>query len=114
MPSGYFQLNRSLQLLRSYLNAVYGQGDWVKGFFDNQIFLNRDLIEDANIAWKIPEKGGKVYGTILGYSCSGTHVAFEMSDFSGGLLLKMNNNFRHQRSGDVMIALNPGWVEKTR
>ena len=31
VPSGYFRLNQSLQLLRSYLNAVYGQGDWVRG-----------------------------------------------------------------------------------
>ncbi|HPT12670.1 MAG TPA: alkaline phosphatase family protein, partial [Bacteroidales bacterium] len=50
IPSGYFKLNQSLQLLRSYLNAVYGQGDWIKGFHDNQIFLNRTLIEDANIS----------------------------------------------------------------
>ncbi|HMT67020.1 MAG TPA: alkaline phosphatase family protein, partial [Bacteroidales bacterium] len=34
VPAGYFRLNQSLQLLRSYLNAVYGQGDWVRGFLD--------------------------------------------------------------------------------
>lgn len=114
VPSGYFKLNQSLQLLRSYLNAIYGQGDWVKGFFDNQIFLNRALIEDAKIDLEEIQK--KVARFMVQFSGVATAVptsAFEMSDFSGGMLLKMNNNFSQQRSGDVMIALNPGWVEKT-
>ncbi len=113
VPAGYFKLNQSLQLLRSYLNAIYGQGDWVKGFFDNQIFLNRALIEDAKISLEEIQK--RVARFMVQFSAISEAVptsAFEMSDFSGGLLLKMNNNFSQQRSGDVMIALNPGWVEK--
>jgi len=114
IPSGYFRLNQSLQLLRSYLNAIYGQGDWVKGFFDNQIFLNRGLIEDADVNLEDIQK--KVARFMVQFSGIATAVptsAFEMSDFAGGLLVKMNNNYSPQRSGDVMIALNPGWVEKT-
>jgi hypothetical protein len=114
VPSGYFKLNQSLQLLRSYLNAIYGQGDWVKGFFDNQIFLNRALIEDAKIDLEeIQKKVARFMVQFSGVAAAVPTSAFEMSDFSGGMLLKMNNNFSQQRSGDVMIALNPGWVEKT-
>jgi len=114
VPSGYFKLNQSLQLLRSYLNAIYGQGDWVKGFFDNQIFLNRALIEDAKISLEeIQMRVARFMVQFSGIAAAVPTSAFEMSDFSGGLLLKMNNNFSQQRSGDVMIALNPGWVEKT-
>ncbi len=114
IPSGYFRLNQSLQLLRSYLNAIYGKGDWVKGFFDNQIFLNRGLIEDADISLEeIQKKVARFMVQFSGIAAAVPTSAFEMSDFAGGLLLKMNNNFSQQRSGDVMIALNPGWVEKT-
>jgi hypothetical protein len=114
IPSGYFRLNQSLQLLRSYLNAVYGQGDWVKGFFDNQIFLNRALIEDADINLEdIQKKVARFMVQFSGIAAAVPSSAFEMSDFSGGLLLKMNNNFSPQRSGDVIISLSPGWVEKT-
>jgi len=114
IPSGYFRLNQSLQLLRSYLNAVYGQGDWVRGFFDNQIFLNRALIEDADISLEeIQKKVARFMVQFSGVAAAVPTTAFEMSDFAGGLLLKMNNNFSQQRSGDVMIALNPGWIEKT-
>lgn len=114
IPSGYFRLNQSLQLLRSYLNAIYGKGDWVKGFFDNQIFLNRALIEDADISVEdIQKKVARFMVQFSGIAAAVPTSAFEMSDFAGGLLLKMNNNYSQQRSGDVMIALNPGWVEKT-
>lgn len=114
IPSGYFRLNQSLQLLRSYLNAVYGQGDWVKGFFDNQIFLNRALIEDAHIDLEeIQKKVARFMVQFSGIATAVPSSAFEMSDFSEGVLKKMNNNFSPQRSGDVIITLNPGWVEKT-
>jgi hypothetical protein len=114
VPAGYFRLNQSLQLLRSYLNAVYGQGDWVRGFFDSQIYLNRGLIEGAKINLEdMQKKVARFMVQLSGISAAVPTSAFETSDFSGGLLRKMSNNYNQLRSGDVMIALNPGWVEKT-
>jgi hypothetical protein len=113
IPSGYFKLNQSLQLLRSYLNAVYGQGEWIKGFHDNQIFLNRTLIEDANIS--LEEMQRKVARFMVQFSGIANAVpcsVIETGTFSEGLLEKMSNSISPQRSGDVMIVLNPGWVEK--
>lgn len=113
IPSGYFRLNQSLQLLKSYLNAVYGQGDWVKGFFENQIFLNRSLIEDADISLEdMQRKIARFMVQFSGVSNAVPCSTFEMSTFNEGILKKMNNSFSPQRSGDVMITLNPGWVEK--
>jgi predicted AlkP superfamily pyrophosphatase or phosphodiesterase len=113
IPSGYFKVNQSLQLLRSYLNAVYGQGDWVKGFYDNQIFLNRALIEDADVSLEdIQKKVARFMVQFSGIASAVPCSSFEMSDFTGGILLKMSNSYTSQRSGDVMISLNPGWIEK--
>ena len=114
IPSGYFRVNQSLQLLRSYLNAVYGQGDWVKGFHENQIFLNRALVENADISLDdIQKKVARFMVQFAGIASAVPCSYFEMSDYTGGVLLKMSNSFSPQRSGDVMISLNPGWVEKT-
>lgn len=114
IPTGYFRLNQSLQLLRSYLNAVYGQGDWIKGFYENQIFLNRALIEDADINLEdIQKKVARFMVQFSGIASAVPCSTFEMSSYRDGLLLKMNNSFSPQRSGDVMISLNPGWIEKT-
>ena len=113
IPSGYFRVNQSLQLLRSYLNAIYGQGDWVKGFYENQIFLNRALIEDADISLEdIQKKVARFMVQFSGIASAVPCSFFEMSDFNSGILLKMSNSFSSQRSGDVMISLNPGWIEK--
>jgi hypothetical protein len=113
IAAGYFKQTLALQLLKSYLNAVYGQGDWVKGYYEKQIFLNRVLIEDAKIPLEdIQKKVARFMvqftGVASAYPCS----AFETGDFESGHLKRIENNFMPQRSGDVIITLNPGWVEK--
>jgi predicted AlkP superfamily pyrophosphatase or phosphodiesterase len=113
IPSGYFNQNQALQLLRSYLNAVYGEGDWVKGYSERQIFLNRTLIEDARLSLDdVQTKVARFLVQFKGVSAAYPLSAFESNDFSSGNLKKIVNNFNPQRSGDIIVTLNPGWVEK--
>lgn len=113
IPSGYFKQNQSLQLLRSYLNAIYGEGDWVKGYSEKQVFLNRTLIEDAKIPLEeIQKKVARFLVQFTGVATAYPYSAFEANDFGNGNLKKIINNFSPQRSGDVIITLNSGWVEK--
>ncbi|MGQ9619998.1 MAG: alkaline phosphatase family protein [Bacteroidales bacterium] len=115
IPSGYFRNNQAIQLLKIYLNAVYGQGDWVKGYYQNQVYLNRTLLEDARIS--LDEVQKKVARFLMQHSGVATAIpllVFETSGFSAvGPLQKALNNYIPQRSGDVLITLSPGWVEKT-
>ncbi len=113
IPAGYFRQNQALQLLRSYLNAVYGEGDWVRGYVEKQIFLNRTLIEDAKIPIEeVQKKVARFLVQFTGVSSAYPYSAFESNDFGNGNLKKIINNYSPQRSGDVIITLNPGWVEK--
>lgn len=113
ISAGYFRQNQALQLLKSYLNAVYGQGDWVKGYFEKQVFLNRVLIEDAKIPLEeIQKKVARFLVQFSGVASAYPYSAFEANDFGNGHLKRIVNNFTPQRSGDVIITLNPGWVEK--
>jgi predicted AlkP superfamily pyrophosphatase or phosphodiesterase len=113
IPTGYFKQTQAMQLLKSYLNAIYGQGDWVKGYFEKQIFLNRVLIEDAKIPLEdIQKKVSRFLIQFSGVSSAYPYSAFEANDFSNGHLRKIVNSFTPQRSGDIIITLNPGWVEK--
>jgi hypothetical protein len=92
---------------------VYGQGDWVKGYFEKQIFLNRTLIEDAKIPLEdIQKKVARFLVQFSGVASAYPYSAFEANDFGNGHLKRIVNNFTPQRSGDVIIILNPGWVEK--
>ena len=113
VPTGYFKQTQALQLLKSYLNAVYGQGDWVKGYYEKQVFLNRVLIEDAKIPLEdIQKKVARFLVQFTGVASAYPYTAFEANDFSNGHLKRIVNSFSPQRSGDVIITLNPGWVEK--
>ena len=113
IPSGYFKQTQALQLLRSYLNAVYGEGDWVKGYSEKQVFLNRTLIEDARKPLEeVQKKVARFLVQFSGVSAAYPYTAFEANDFGNGNLKRINNNFSPQRSGDVIVTLNSGWVEK--
>lgn len=113
IPSGYFKQNQALQLLRSYLNAVYGEGNWVKGYSERQVFLNRTLIEDARLSLDdVQKKVARFLVQFTGVEAAYPYSAFEANDFGNGNLKRIINNFSPQRSGDVIITLNPGWIEK--
>lgn len=113
IPAGYFKQNQALQLLRSYLNAVYGEGDWVKGYSERQVFLNRTLIEDARLSLEdVQKKVARFLVQFTGVAAAYPYSAFEANDFGNGNLKRIINSFNPQRSGDVIVTLNPGWVEK--
>jgi predicted AlkP superfamily pyrophosphatase or phosphodiesterase len=113
IPAGYFRQNQALQLLRSYLNAVYGEGDWVKGYQEKQIFLNRTLIEDAKIPIEeVQKKVARFIVQFSGVASAYPYSVFESSDFGNGNMKRIINDFSAQRSGDVIVTLNSGWVEK--
>jgi predicted AlkP superfamily pyrophosphatase or phosphodiesterase len=113
IPAGYFKQNQALQLLRSYLNAIYGEGDWVKGYSERQVFLNRTLIEDARLSLEdVQKKVARFLVQFTGVSAAYPYSAFEANDFGNGNLRRIINSFSPQRSGDVIVTLNPGWVEK--
>lgn len=113
IPSGYFRQNQAVQLLRSYMNAVYGEGDWIKGYSERQVFLNRTLIEDARLPLdEVQKKVTRFLVQFTGVAAAYPYSAFESNDFGNGNLKRIMNNFNPQRSGDVIITLNPGWVEK--
>ena len=113
IPSGLFKQSQALQILRSYLNAVYGEGNWVKGYSERQVYLNRTLIEDARLSLEdVQKKVARFLVQFTGVAAAYPYSAFEANDFGNGNLRRINNNFSPQRSGDVIIALQPGWIEK--
>ncbi len=112
MPAGNFKQHYILALLNSYLKAVYGEGDWVLDYSNNQIYLNKILIEDSQIP--LAEFQDKVISFIInssGISNAISSYQFQNIVFSQGMREKMQNSFNQKRSGDIMISLKSGWIE---
>jgi predicted AlkP superfamily pyrophosphatase or phosphodiesterase len=113
IPGGYFWQNQAMMLLRSYLNAIYGEGDWVRGYHERQVFLNRNLIEDAKIPLEeIQSKAARFLIQFSGVSAAYPYYAFETSNFLNGHLRKISNSYSPLRSGDIIVILKPGWIDR--
>ena len=112
IPSGYFDPKKAMALLGSYLRAVYGQGNWVIAYHEKQIYLNRRLIDDSNL--KLAEFQQKIADFMLefsGVSNAITGSTLQSSNFTTGIFEKFQNSYNQRRSGDIIINLEPGWVE---
>jgi predicted AlkP superfamily pyrophosphatase or phosphodiesterase len=112
MPAGSFKQYYILALLNSYLKAIYGEGEWVLDYSNNQIFLNKILIEDSQIP--LAEFQERVISFIInsgGISNAISSHQFQNIIFAQGMPAKMQNSFNQKRSGDIMISLKAGWIE---
>jgi predicted AlkP superfamily pyrophosphatase or phosphodiesterase len=112
LPGGVFKQYYALSLLKSYLNAVYGEGEWVLTYLDQQIFLNHTLIEDSKIS--LSEIQNKVASFLLQFNGVENAVAantLQTNNFTKGIFMYMQNSFNQKRSGDVLINLEPGWIQ---
>lgn len=113
IPSGDFNPYSSLSLLGSYLNAIYGKGDWVRYYYAQQIYLNHELIEASGIPFQeIQEHTAQFMIQFEGVVNAVTSYTLQTSNFSEGIFYRMQNGYHQKRSGDVIINLAPGWLEK--
>ncbi len=113
IPAGNFNQSQAISLLKSYLNIIYGKGDWVKYYNNLQIYLNRDLI--LNAKFQLPAFQNDVAQFMLqfsGIANTATATQLQNAGYSSGIFQKMQNSFNQKRSGDVIINLEPGWTEK--
>lgn len=113
IPAGYFNANRSLALLNTYLMALYGQGNWVEGYYGKNIFLNRRLIEEKGLNLK--EMQQITAGFMVEFA--GIRSAYTVDQIlnqplSGDReISNIRNSYHKNNGGDVVITLLPGWLE---
>ncbi len=113
IPAGYFNADRSLALLSSYLMAIYGQQKWISGYYGKNIFLNKAKIEEKKLNFSTIQQ--TVADFMLNFE--GIQSAFTASQVlnSGGNgsseLTRIRNSTNKNSIGDVIITLLPGWVE---
>jgi hypothetical protein len=97
-----FYPNRCTALLNMYLMAIYGDGNWVKGYYNGQIYLNKQLIDD-----RLTDRDEMLRKT-----------AVFLMQFSGvqnvtaagqNLADDARRSAHRNTSGDLHIELQPGW-----
>lgn len=114
IPSGEFDHNKLLAVLKSYLNVVYGKGEWIQNYSAKQIYLNHQLVEDAKIdLYEMQERIARFIVQFSGIADAMPASIMQKSGFTQGSNYLMQNSYHRQRSGDVILNLEPGWIELT-
>ena len=109
LPGGDFKPDRCEALLNMYLMAIYGRENWVKKYYNEQIYFDRKLIEENKIDYsEFQEKAADfliqfsgVQDVITSYQM--LHGAYNES------IQFYKNGFHRDITGDLFIELQPGW-----
>ncbi len=114
-PTGTFNPDGSVALLKSYLNIKYGEGDWIELYNYQQIFLNRSLAEKKKIdIQEMQTVVAQFMNQFEGIAYAKAAFELESDNFLGGPLESFQNNYNIKRSGDVLIRFEDGWLPKEK
>ena len=107
-PQGEFYPSRCTALLNMYLMAIYGSDNWVEGYYNEQIFLNKKLIENQNIDFnEILRKSSEFIARFSGVQDVTTAAQWFVDDT--GRSVGFRRGMNKKISGDIFIELQPGW-----
>lgn len=111
IPYGEFSSRKAVSLLNMYLMAVHGNGDWVTGYHDSQLFLNHKLIKEKGL--DLPEMRTEAARFLE--RMSGVTHAWTLEEVLTRRASESPEAFRRnvavQTAGDVYVSVAPGWQE---
>jgi len=114
VPSGIFNQDQAMALLESYLNVLYGKGEWIKLYYNQEIYLNQNLIEDSKLNLEAFQTTvAQFMVQFSGVANTMTTSTLQKSNFTSGIFYKMQNSYNQKRTGDVILNLEPGWIDKS-
>lgn len=110
IPTGEFSSKKAISLLNMYLMAIYGNGNWVNGYFNEQIYLNTALAKEKNISIEeLRIKSGDFLRRMSGVN--GAYTFDEILNNSNNTeLIKLNKSINKQNAGDIYLNIAPGWT----
>jgi predicted AlkP superfamily pyrophosphatase or phosphodiesterase len=112
IPSGYFDGSIMKTELSTHLKSVYGEGDWIKNYSNNHLFLNHDLIVEKNI--NLEEIQRKCAQFFLKYEwVKNTYTSTQLNEneYQNSFHSLVQRGYNQKRSGDVIVSLQTGWLK---
>ena len=89
---------------------IYGEGQYVEAYYDQQIYLNHKLIENKQLSLtEIQEKSAEFLVQFSGVSEVYSAHRLLLGPWSPQIE-RIRNSFHRKRSGDLLIEILPGWT----
>ena len=115
MTAKIFNPESAVALLKSYLNIKYGEANWIELFANQQIYLDRELIEKKKVnLQEMQVNVASFLNQFEGIAYAKAAHEIEADNFPGGLLEPFQNNYHIKRSGDVLIKYEDGWQPRDK
>ncbi len=111
--SSYFNTTQFKAIVNGFLNAQLGTEEWVTYYNDRQLYLNRRAIYAKGL--KLADVQNMVAGFAIqfrGVASAITGTALQTGGFTSGLMRKIQHSYNPRTSGDLIINLQPGWIDE--
>ncbi len=109
-----FNSRKMLVILNAFLSALYGQGDWVLGYHDKAIYLNRNLIYKHKLSvGEIQTEAATFVMQMRGIANATAGTSLQNGQSSNAIQRLMQNSFNARMSGDIIVALLPRTLDDT-
>lgn len=114
LPGGMFDSEQAIDSLQVFLNTTFGEADWIETYANQQVYLNRDVIEEQEISLEIMQhEAARFLRRFDGVALTNTAYNFETEGYGEGLQAMYQRGHYPLRSGDVYIQLAPGWLDRS-
>ena len=111
-PNDRFIPHQFVAFVNGFMSAQYGNGEWILGCVDRQLYFNRALIFSKKLDLATIQSQVAAFALqYRGVAQALTSTALQNSAFGGGYAQMMQNGFYPKRSGDILLNLQPGWIE---
>lgn len=109
LATAEFNANRCTALLNSHLISLHGQGQWVEGFNECQIYLNHQLIEQKQLkVEEVAKEAAELVSLFSGVEEVYTTQQLLHQDYSRRII-RVRNGYNKRSGGDLIVILESGW-----
>ena len=109
LSGGDFRPDRCEALLNMYLMAIYGRENWIKKYYNEQIYFDRKLIEEKKIDFR--ELQERAADFLIQFSgVQDVITSYQMLHGAYNEAIQIYKSGYHRGvTGDLFIELQPGW-----
>jgi predicted AlkP superfamily pyrophosphatase or phosphodiesterase len=112
IPAGSVGPRLMRDSLQQELVRRHGAGKWVLSYENQQVYLNRPLIAEKKLTLRaVQDEVADIMIGFAGVTRAITADDLQKSHWESGMLMYLENGYFPKRSGDVMVVLEPGWLE---
>ncbi|WP_338733169.1 alkaline phosphatase PafA [Mangrovimonas cancribranchiae] len=115
IPAGYLNTKEAKQRLSKFLQNTFGDSDLVENVSNDQIFLNREKIN--NLGLDLAHVQTAIVNEIINYKdVYKAYTATNMASLSynNGIEMLLQNGYNQKRSGDVLVIYAPAHISYSR